>query len=249
MDKYRNESDFRSGLALVDRLEALLRSTMDTYYELTQSMHKWCDVAINHLQSYLQQLQRTTKDEAMKQHLIAIQLLKDGSEKVPETQQKLQNASSNFDELSDVRLIVQLDEDFDDYNFQSTVQIDYIKSLCENSRKCVLFVCWDTDETRHLKSTIRELEENLAKAKILNNELKEAIKKAEYKADVMKANFETESNAMLYIRSEARIAVHTINTIVEEDAFDPEVNNLIEVAIENLIEECRKYQARREPLK
>lgn len=249
LKKYRKESDFRGGRALVDQLETRLKTTMDSYFVTTDLIYRWCDVAINNFQSYVQHLQHTTKDEAIKQHRIAVQMLEDVSDMIPNAQKKLQEASLGFDKFSNIKLMLQLNDDFDDYIFQTTVYIDYTKSLAEESKKCVLFVCWETDETHRLQSTIRESEENLAKAKILNNKLKEAINRAEQEAEDMKTNFETESSAMAYIRSQARITLHTISTIIEEDAFDPEINDLIVVATKNLSEECRKYRAQHEPLK
>lgn len=247
--KYRKESDFRGGRELVDRLETLLKTTLDSYFVTIDLIYRWCDVAINNFQTYLQRLQHTTKAEAMKQHRVVARMLEDVSDMIPNAQQKLQETSLQLYKFSDFKLMPRLNFDFDDYSFQSTVYIDYTKSLAEESKKCVLFICWETDETHRLKATIRESEENLAKATRLNNELREAINRVEQKAQEMKTHFETESGVMAHIRSQARITLHTISTIIEEDAFDPEVNDLIVAPTKNLIEECRKYKAQHEPLK
>lgn len=247
LDKYRSESNLRGGLELTDQLKVLIRNAMNTYFLSTQSIYKWSGIAMNHFQLYLLQLQNTTEDEAMKQYQIVNQILEEGLKKILIAQQELQEASSSFDEISEVTLTPRLDEDFDDYSALSKQQVRRLKSNKKKSKKCILGICWDTDTTRYLRSTIRKIEENLVKFKKLNDELKEAIKGAEYKAKDMKAKFIDEFNAMVYVKSQTQVALYTVSTIIEENAFDPEINNLIEVAVENLIKKCRKFRARHEP--
>lgn len=246
LDKYRNESNLTGGLELAHEVKAHLINTMNAYYVSTQSMYQWCDVAIDHFQSYIQQLQDTTKDEAMEQHHTLVQMLEEELEKISMAQQKLHELRLSFDEISEVKLTPRLDKDFDNYSAQSNQQIKLLNSDIMD-KMSVLLNLWDSNGVRHLKSKIREIKENLVTFKVLNDELKEAIKQAEYKANEMKTNFEDEINAMAHVRSLAQITLSTINSIIEEDAFDPEINNIVEVAVGNLIKKCKEYRARHGP--
>lgn len=246
LDKYRSESNLTGGLELAGEVKMLLKNTMSQYFVSAQSIYQWCGVAINCFQSYLQEYQNTTKDEAMKQHRIAVQVLEDGMKKIHSTQHNLHEATLSFDQISEVSLIPRLDADYADYSNESKLHIQRLESDLKESRKGILSIVRDNDKTRRLKSTIQEIIKKLVKFEKLNNVLKDAIKEADLKAKGIKKNFEDELNAIVDVKSRAEIALDITSIAIIDDIFDFEINSLIKIAVQKLIEKCRKYRARHE---
>lgn len=246
MDDYRNESNLRDGLDLTDQLKVLLRNAMNAYVVSTQSVYQACGVAVNCFQSYLQQLQNSTKDETMKQHYIVFQLLEEELLKIHSAQGKLQEARVSFDEVSEAALFPRLDADYNDYSNQSKQQIERLEEDLKKSRKGILSIVHDNDVTRHLKSTIQEIIKNLVRFEKWNDALKEEIIEAESMAKEMKNRFEDEFNAMIHVKSHAQVAFDTIYIAIKEDDFNFEINNLIKISVEKMINVCRIYRARHE---
>lgn len=244
LDKYRIESNLTGGLELASEVKDLLKNTMSTYFVSTQSMYQWCGVAINCFQSYFQQFTNTSKNETMKQHRIAVQVLEDGLKKIHSTQHSLHEATLRFDAISEVSLIPQLDAHYEDFSDLSKLQILDLESELKESRKGILSIVRDTNETRHLKSTIQGIIKTMVRFEKLNNILKEAIKEADLKAKAIKKNFEDELDAVIDVKSRARAALDIINIAIMEDIFDFEINSLIKIAVQKLNEKCRKYRAR-----
>lgn len=246
LDKYRNESNLTGGLELVHEAKVLLKNTMASYFVSTQSIYQWCGVAVNCFQSYLQEYQNTTKDQAMKQHRIAVQVLEDGLKKIHSTHHNLHEATFSLDEISEVSLISRLDADFEEYGNESKLHIESLESDLKESRKGILSIVRDNDATRQLKSKIQQIVKQQGKFEQLNNVLKEAIKEADLKAKAIKKSFDDELKTIDEIKSRAMIALDVISIAIKDDIYDFEIISLIKIAVQDFIQKCRKYRARHE---
>lgn len=244
LENYRSESNLTGGRELADEMQLLLKNTMNAYYVSAQPIYQWCGVALNCFQSYLQRLQNTTKEAAMKQHRIVVEVLDDGFKKLHFAKQSLQKIVLSFDRISESALIPRLDADYDEYSAQSKQQIKRLESELKESRKGVLSVIRDNDKTRQLKSTINEIIRNLVEFEKLNNVLKQGIKEADLKAKEVRKNFENELNAVVDVNSQARLTLDIINVAIGDDVFDFEINSLIKISVRKFIEKCQTYRER-----
>lgn len=215
---------------------------MNTYFVSIQSIYELCGTAINHFQSYLQQLENSTKDGSRQQHHVVALLLEGGLMRMTFAQQKLEESRPSFDKISEDSLAPELDTDFADYRLKSNQEIARLRPLIKESRKCVLGICRDTDITRHLKSSIRKIEENLVNFEKLNNELKQAIKDSELNAKNMETKCKFEADDIAKLQTQTQVALSTMNKVIAKGVFDSKINNLIQITFENLIGQYQKYR-------
>lgn len=228
-------------------MSTLVENTKEKYFVLTHSNYEWCGVTINRFEAYLQRIQNSTKDEAMKQHRVEIRVLKDGLNKITSAKQGLEKTYSNFLTIArkNVGQTTQLNSEFNRYSY---VHVEWllIRLLleAEESRQCVLQICWDTKKTREIRSLIQTIEKKRDKILL---DLEVALQNAGIHMEKMKTTFGEDILAIRNVIPQVRVAMNTINDVIEEGSHDSVTINEIKVAVQKLIEECRKYRARHEP--
>lgn len=228
-------------------MDTLVENTKEKYFVLTHSNYEWCGATISRFQAYLQRIQNCTKDEAMKQHRIEIQVLKDGLNKITSAQHGLEKTYSNFLTIArkNVAQTSQLNGEFNRYSAYHVEELlIYLMLEAEKSRQCILKICWDTKETSQIRSLIQTIEQKQDKILL---DLEMALQNARIHMDKMKTTFGDDILAIRGVIPQVKVAMSTINDVIEADSHDSVALNEIKIAVQKLIEECRKYRARHEP--
>lgn len=228
-------------------MNTLVESTKEKYFVLTHSNYEWCGVTINRFQSYLQRIQNSTKDEAMKQHRIEIQVLRDGLKKITTAKDGLEKTYLYFLNIArkNIALTTRLNAEFNKYNDHDVYEIlRYLTLKAEKSRQCVWKICWDTKLTQQIKSVIQSIEKKRDEIRV---KLDQAFENADIHMNKMKTTFWADILAIRDVIPQVEITLETIKNVIEDDLHDSVVINEIKIAVEKLIEECRKYRARHEP--
>lgn len=231
---------------LTDEMSTLVEHTKEKYFVLTHSNYEWCGVTINRFEAYLKRIQNATKDEAMKQHRTEIQVLKDGFNKITAAKQGLEETYENFltTAQTNVAKTAKLNKEFIRYDYRVELLLIHLLSEAEKSKQCFLQICWDTDVTKQIRALIRTIEKKRDK---IISDLEMALKNAGIHLDKMKTTFGEDILAIRNVIPQVRVAMNTINDVIEEDLHDSVTIKEIKVAVQKLIEECRKYRARHEP--
>lgn len=232
---------------LTDEMSTLVENTKEKYFILTHSNYEWCGVTIKRFQAYIQRIQNSTKDEAMKQHRIGIQVLTDGLNKITSAKDGLEKSYSDFLNVArkNVASTTRLNAEFNkysDYNVHKLLV--YLIFEAEKSRRCILQICWDTKLTREIKSMMETIEKKRVK---IHADLQQAFENADIHMNKMKTTFWGDILAIRDVIPQVRVTMETIKNVIEEDLHDSVIINEIKIAVEKLIEECRKYRARHEP--
>lgn len=242
MDEYAAKVD-----ELTDEMNTLVEHSKEKYFVLTHSNYEWCGVAIKRLQAYVQRLQNSTKDEAMKQHRIEIQALKDGLNKITAAKDGLNETYTDFlkGAFKNVALTTILNTKFNEYNDQHVhkllVQLIW---KAEKSKRCVLKICWDTDLTRQIKSLMETIDKKRVK---IHTDLVQALENIDIHMEKMKSTFWADILAIRDVIPQVKAALETIKNAIEKDSHDSTTINEIKIAVEKMIEECKNYRARHEP--
>lgn len=229
LNYYINMSNPEQSFHFVVQTQELIRNTLNSYFVSSQFVYQWCGVAANCFQSYLQQLQNTTKEEAIKQHHIFLQMLEEDIPNLHAAMNKLLAARSYFDEYSTDSLIARLDASNKEYDAQIVEQSKHVR---KGNNIWTIFAKLNTEV---LKAISR-----LEFFKSLNGNLKRTIKEVDKFVRLMKTNLEIEFNTMIQVKSQAQMAFDVIYTAIKQDVPD----NSIEISVKKLINECGKYRFR-----
>lgn len=194
---------------------------------------------VNRCQSYIHQLQNTTKDEALKQHRVAVQVFENELQKLTFEKQSFENFRSKFLMVASEKIAPAkvLNSKFDDY------AKDIIKRLeesAEKSRKCVVW-CWDTELTKQIKSAIPTIKEKLEK---IHKELLDTLKAATSKTVETINKLENDNYAIDDLVLRVYNVQKTIHLMIDyyDEMGEKDVVTLIPMAIEELTKGCRNYQ-------
>lgn len=217
----------------------LINQTLNKSVEGKQSKGKWCSVIVNRCQSYIHQLQNSTKDEALKKHRVAVQVFENELQKLTFEKQSFENFRSKFPTVASEKIAPAkvLNSKFDDY---AKDIITRLEESAKKSRKCVI-VCWDTALTKEINSAIPTIKEKLEK---IHKELLDALKAAKSKTDETINKLENDNYAINDLVLRVYNVQKTIHLMIDyyDEMGEKDVVTLIPTAIEELTKGCRNYQ-------
>lgn len=235
LNQYRNSYSVESG-ALVGGITKLMMDAQDAYFESTQSIYEWADLASRLFKAYLRLFTRPSDDKAKVQRSILLTVLGQGEIKLESAKNNLLRSSRNFNDAAGkmVALNSRLNSEYNENNEYVKEQVARIREL-----HCI-HILWFEIGCESTEFTEDQLCEKLENIQKFHDDLQKALDKARRDIEDVKIKLQEEVSVIGELKTAVE-AAQAIAVVVTKDA------DLIEILKENvqgLITQCDKYQER-----